>query len=375
MMNTKLTSRLPAMSPENDPWDPIRSLQRHGKHILTSVELTVTNLCNMRCEHCAVGDSLTMKEGPRIPLATVLQKLDQVEQLETISITGGEPSYHEQSVRDYIVPVLKYARERGIHTQLNSNLTMPISRYEMMAPYLDVMHISFNYTSAEDFHRVGFVRAGRIVSDKAASKLYEVMVENTIALSNGGMFISAESMINYLTLDKLDDIHRLIVEMGCKRHEVHPMYPSSFAANLPMLSLDQYRLAIHRLLDSRDRDLWMLFGTLPYYACNTNEADQRLLQRLRNEPNVTVRNDPDGRNRLNVNLFTGDVYVTDFSDVAALGNIHTDKLQEVFERWEAHPLHASMNCHCPAASCCGPNLLVADSYYKGVDFTTRTAVV
>jgi radical SAM/CxCxxxxC motif protein YfkAB len=316
-----------------------------------------------------------MKEGPRIPLATVLQKLDQVEQLETISITGGEPSYHEQSVRDYIVPVLKYARERGIHTQLNSNLTMPISRYEMMAPYLDVMHISFNYTSAEDFHRVGFVRAGRIVSDKAASKLYEVMVENTIALSNGGMFISAESMINYLTLDKLDDIHRLIVEMGCKRHEVHPMYPSSFAANLPMLSLDQYRLAIHRLLDSRDRDLWMLFGTLPYYACNTNEADQRLLQRLRNEPNVTVRNDPDGRNRLNVNLFTGDVYVTDFSDVAALGNIHTDKLQEVFERWEAHPLHASMNCHCPAASCCGPNLLVADSYYKGVDFTTRTAVV
>jgi radical SAM/CxCxxxxC motif protein YfkAB len=375
MLHTKLTSRKPEMSPVNDPWDPIRSLQRHGKHILTSIELTVTNLCNMRCEHCAVGDSLTMKEGSRIPVATILKKLDRIEQLETISITGGEPSYHEPAVRDYIVPVLKYARERGVHTQLNSNLTMPISRYEMMAPYLDVMHISFNYTSVEDFRRVGFVRADRVVSDKATGKLYEAMVENTIALSKGGMFISAESMINYLTIDKLADIHRLIVEMGCERHEVHPMYPSSFAADLPMLSLEQYSLAIHRLLDSRDRDLWMLFGTLPYYACSMNEADQQLLRRLRSEPNVTVRNDPDGRNRLNVNLFTGDVYVTDFSDVPALGNIHTDELQEVFERWEAHPLHASMNCHCPAASCCGPNLLVADSYYKGVDFTKRTAII
>jgi radical SAM/CxCxxxxC motif protein YfkAB len=374
-MNQKLTSLLPVMSPVNDPWDPIRSLQRHGKHILTSVELTVTNLCNMRCEHCAVGDTLMLKEGPRIPVAQVLQRLDQVEHLETISITGGEPSYHEQTVREYIVPILKYACDRGIRSQLNSNLTMPISRYEMMAPYLDVMHISFNYTTAEDFHRVGFVRSGRTVSNTMTSKMYERMVENTVALSRGGMFISAETMINYLTQDKLSEIHRLIVEMGCERHEVHPMYPSSFAANLPMLSLEQFRTAIHRLLDRRDPNLWMLFGTLPFYACNTSEADQRLLQRLREEPNVTVRNDPDGRNRLNVNLFTGDVYVTDFSDVPALGNIHKDKLQEVFERWEAHPLHTSMNCHCPAVSCCGPNLLVVDSYYKEADFSKRTAVI
>lgn len=92
-MNQKLSSMLPAMSPENDPWDPIRSLQRHGKHILTSIELTVTNLCNMRCEHCAVGDALTMTEGARIPVAQVLKRLDQVEHLETISITGGNRAF------------------------------------------------------------------------------------------------------------------------------------------------------------------------------------------------------------------------------------------------------------------------------------------
>lgn len=366
---------LPAITPEYDPWDPIRSLAQHGKHVLTSVELTVTNLCNMRCEHCAVGETLTMTEGARIPVAEVLKRLDQVEHLETISITGGEPSYHEATVRDYIVPILKYARERGVRSQINSNLTLPIARYELLAPYLDVMHISFNYLNADDFHQVGFVRSGRTVNDSTAAKMYERMVENTVELSRGGMFVSAESMINYRTHEKLPDIHKLIVEMGCKRHEVHPMYPSSFASNLPVLSLEHFRGAIHRLLDTRDRSLWMLFGTLPYYACSGNEEDRRMIRRLREEPNVTVRNDPDGRNRLNVNLFTGDVYVTDFSDVPPLGNIHADTLEQVFERWGDHPLNRSVNCHCPAAQCCGPNLLVADTYYKDIDFTKRKAII
>ncbi|MGF9916946.1 radical SAM/CxCxxxxC motif protein YfkAB [Paenibacillus ehimensis] len=366
---------LPQITPEYDPWDPLRSLQSHGEHRLTSVELTVTNLCNMRCEHCAVGESLLVSEGPRIPLNVILKRLDEVEDLETISITGGEPSYHEQTVREYIVPLLRYARERGVRSQINSNVTLDLSRYEAMAPYLDVMHISFNYLNADDFYEVGFVRTDRRVSATTAAKLYERMVENAKALASGGMFVSAESMINYRTHGKLSGIHQLIREMGCRRHEVHPMYPSAFASNLPVLTLDQTRAAIHRLLDDRDRDLWMLFGTLPFYACSPLEEDRELVTRLRREPNVTVRNDPDGRNRLNVNLFTGDVFVTDFADVPALGNIHADRLDQVFARWKDHRLSKTVSCHCPAANCCGPNLLVVDTYYKDVDFGQRKALV
>lgn len=366
---------LQPLSPEYDPWDPIRSLRKYGRHVLTSVEFTVTNLCNMRCEHCAVGDALVASEGDRLPLAQVLRRLDEVEHLETISITGGEPSYQEKTVREYVVPLLKYARERGVRTQINSNLTLDLSRYEMMAPYLDVMHISFNYTGADDFHRVGFANASHPVGRDVAAKMYERMMENAAALSKGGMFVSAESMINFRTHERITDIHRLIAEMGCRRHEVHPMYPSAFAAHLPKLPLEQIRNAVHRLLDSRDRDLWMLFGTLPFFACSDNEADRALVRRLREEPNVTVRNDPDGRNRLNVNLFTGDVYVTDFADLSSIGHIGSESLDSIFARWQEHPLQRSVGCYCDAASCCGPNLLVADAYYRGVDFETRRAAV
>ncbi|MFD0586396.1 radical SAM/CxCxxxxC motif protein YfkAB [Paenibacillus sp. GCM10027627] len=375
LTESKETSKLTPLSPTNDPWDPIRSLRQYGQHRLTSVEMTVTNLCNMRCEHCAVGDTLVMTEPDKIPVRDMINRLEEVEHLETISITGGEPTFSDRTVKDYMVPLLQYARGRGVRSQINSNVTLPYSRYEGLAPYLDVMHISFNYTNADDFHQVGFAKAGHHVSRDAAAKLYNRMIENAQRLSQAGVLVSAESMINYRTHDKIDEIHRLIVEMGCARHEVHPMYPSSFAKDLPVITREQMRKSIELLLDTRDPSVWMLFGTLPFYQCSNDSEERRLLTRLARENNVTVRNDPDGRNRLNVNLFSGDVYVTDFSDVPAFGNIADSKLDELFDRWLGHSLAQSVNCHCPAASCCGPNLLVKDMYYNDVNFHMRSAIL
>lgn len=363
------------LSPDFDPWDPIRSMKNYGRHALTSVEFTVTNLCNMRCEHCAVGDSLSLTEAPHLPIDLILRRLDEVEHLETISMTGGEPTFREETIDRVMLPLLKYARSRGIRSQLNSNVTLDYSRYERIAPYLDVMHISFNYTEAEDFHTVGFARTARPVGRAAAERLYERMMDNASRLASEGLFVSAESMINFRTYNKISEIHRLIVEMGCKRHEVHPMYPSSFASGLPVLSRDQMMEAIEDLLDHRDPNLWMLFGTLPFYACGEDPRERALLRRLMNEPGVTVRNDPDGRNRVNVNLFSGDVYVTDFASIPAFGNVKNEKLDDIFDKWQAHPTQQKVNCYCPSASCCGPNLLVSDMYFKDVDFTRRRALL
>lgn len=358
-----------------DPWDPIHSLEQYGKHELTSVEFTVTNLCNMRCEHCAVGDALVQKEGPRLPLETIIARLDEVPRLRTISITGGEPTYDGTSLKEYVIPLLQYAKRRGLNTQINTNLTLQFDRYELLMPYIDVFHISMNYTGPEDFHSICFGKAGRHVSFETAEKMYRRMLDNARRLAAEGAFVSAESMINYRTYGSIAEIHKGIVDLGCRRHEVHPMYPSAFAADLPVLPLDQLRRAVHDLLDARDRGVWMLFGTLPFFACSANVEDRELIRRLANEPNVTVRNDPDGRNRLNVSTFTGDVTVTDFSDVPPVGNVKNDSLCELFDRWGSKELQRKVGCYCPAAGCCGPNLLVADMYYRDVDFLTRKAII
>ncbi len=161
--------------------------------------------------------------------------------------------------------------------------------------------------------------------------------------------------------------------MGCARHEIHPMYPVDFASELETLELDDIRIAINRLLDHQHEDLWMMFGTLPFYPCSSSQEDLDLLKRLYSKDNVSVRNDPDGRSRLNVNIFTGDIIVTDFGDESTLGNIQDTSLPDAYSKWIDTPTAKSLNCHCPAVKCLGPNLLVKNTYYSDVDFKKRKA--
>lgn len=101
------------------------------------------------------------------------------------------------------------------------------------------------------------------------------------------------------------------------------------------------------------------------------QEDQALLQRLYKSKNVTVRNDPDGRSRLNVNIFNGDIIVTDFGDTPPLGNIQTTNLLSAYQAWQASSIAKDLSCHCPAVKCLGPNILVKNSYYQEVDFISQ----
>jgi radical SAM/CxCxxxxC motif protein YfkAB len=365
---------LQPITPSFDPWEAYLDVEQYGELQLTNVEFTTTTLCNMRCEHCAVGYTLTTKDPEALPLDLLIKRLEEIPHLRSLSITGGEPMLSLKSVNDYVVPLLKYARERGVRTQLNSNLTLDLERYEKIIPYLDVLHISHNWGTIEDFIEGGFAMMERKPSIAQREKYFQRMLDNAKALAKAGVMVSAETMLNKRTLPHLETIHRQVAEeMQCKRHEIHPMYPSDFASALEALSLDELRQAIHHLLDIRNENVWMLFGTLPFYPCSDNEEDLALLQRLYASKNVTVRNDPDGRSRLNVNIFTGDIIVTDFGDEPALGNIKHHTLLEAYEKWRKSSLAKQLLCHCPATQCLGPNVLVKNAYYKDVDFTKRKA--
>lgn len=362
------------ISPTYDPWETYMDMEEYGKLTLSNIEFTTTVLCNMRCEHCAVGYTLQPKDPNGLPIDLLLKRLEEVPHLRSLSITGGEPMLSKKSVEAYVVPLLRYAHNRGVRTQINSNLTIELSRYEAIIPYLDVLHISHNWGTENDFIEGGFAMMERKPSVEQRMKLFDRMIENSRELAKAGVMVSAETMLNKRTLPYLEKIHKQIVEeMNCGRHEIHPMYPSDFASTLETLSLEEMRSAIHHLLDIRNEDTWMLFGTLPFYACSSNADDLDLLKRLYAAKNVTVRNDPDGRSRLNVNIFTGEVIVTDFGDTPALGNIQEDMLEDVFKKWMGSGLAESLNCHCPQARCLGPNVLVKNSYYKDIDFLKRKA--
>ncbi|KPL60475.1 radical SAM/CxCxxxxC motif protein YfkAB [Rossellomorea vietnamensis] len=364
------------MSIDHDPWEAYLDVDEHGDITLSNIEFTTTTLCNMRCEHCAVGYTLSPKDPSALPIELILQKLDEIKTLRSLSITGGEPMMSKKSVENYVLPLLKYAHSRGVHTQINSNLTLDLDRYLMIAPYLDVLHISHNWGTIDEFIDVGFANMERKPTREQRRKLFDRMIENSRALSERGVLVSAETMLNKNTLPYLEKIHRQVVdEMKCGRHEIHPMYPSDFASSLETLSLEETRAAIRDILRFRDENVWMLFGTLPFYPCSSSQEDLDFLKELYSAKKVSVRNDPDGRSRLNVNIFTGDVIVTDFGDTPPLGNITKDTLPDIFEKWKNQPLAKELNCHCPMARCLGPNVLVKSMYYKDVDFSKREAKI
>ncbi|MGP4062388.1 radical SAM/CxCxxxxC motif protein YfkAB [Halobacillus sp. H74] len=363
--------KLQELTPSYDPWEAYMDVQEHGEMKLSNIEFTTTTLCNMRCEHCAVGYTLQAKDPEALSMDLIRERLDEIPHLRTLSITGGEPMMSKKSVDNYVLPLLKYAHERGVRTQINSNLTLPYKRYIPIIPYLDVLHISHNWGTIEEFIHTGFARMERKPSEENRQKYFDRMVENSQRLSEEGVMVSAETMLNKRTFPYLESIHDHVKEMKCARHEIHPMYPVDFASSLETLSLEEMREGINRLLDHRDEDTWMLFGTLPYYPCSASEEDLNMLKRLYKEKNVTVRNDPDGRSRLNVNIFSGDIIVTDFGDEPGLGNIQNTKLEDAYQQWMQTDTAKNLNCHCPAVQCLGPNVLVKNTYYKDVDFQKR----
>ncbi|MBY0098725.1 radical SAM/CxCxxxxC motif protein YfkAB [Mesobacillus maritimus] len=364
------------ISPAHDPWEAYLDITQFQKPVLSNIELTTTTLCNMRCEHCAVGYTLSPKDPDGLPIQLLINRLEQIPHLRSLSITGGEPMLSGKSVENYVLPLLKYAHQRGVYTQINSNLTLDISRYEKVLPFLDVLHISHNWGTETEFIEGGFARMERKPSIKQREALFRRIIENSRTISESNVLVSAETMLNKRTLPYLEKIHRQITEeMKCQRHEIHPMYPSDFASSLESLSLEELRYGIKQLLDFRDQDIWMLFGTLPFYGCSNNTEDLALLKRLYSERNVTIRNDPDGRSRLNVNIFSGDVIVTDFGDTPPLGNIKTDCLEDVYQEWANTTLAKSLSCHCSEIKCLGPNILVKDKYYPEIDFQKQKATI
>lgn len=373
-METKSTA-ISKLSPQQDPWEAYMDIEEKGEMVLSSIEFTTTTLCNMRCDHCAVGYALQNQDPDALPMELIFKRLDEIPDLRTISITGGEPMMSKKSIRNHVLPLLKYAHNRGVKTQINSNLTLPYQRYEAIIPYLDVLHISHNWGTVDEFIEVGFARMERKPSVENRINYFKRMEENSRRLAAEGVIVSAETMLNKRTFPYLESIHDHVIEMGCARHEIHPMYPVDFASSLETLDLKDIRTAISRLLDYRDQDKWMLFGTLPFYPCSSSEEDLSLLKRLYKEKNITIRNDPDGRSRLNVNIFTGEVIVTDFADEAPLGNIQRNSLQESYIRWQETDTAKTLNCHCPAVKCLGPNVLVKNTYYKEVDFQKRQAAI
>lgn len=71
---------------------------------VSNVVIEITRQCNMLCDHCLRGDA----ENVNINIAYVEKLFKQVEQISTLTITGGEPSLHPEIINQIVELAKEY---------------------------------------------------------------------------------------------------------------------------------------------------------------------------------------------------------------------------------------------------------------------------
>lgn len=98
---------------------------------MTSATIYLTNECNLRCRHCAVGHDQTSKRRS-LETADVLSVIRNLAEHGTRAITllGGEVTTERSDLK----PILEYCDAIGVRVSINTNLT----DYERISPLLSI---------------------------------------------------------------------------------------------------------------------------------------------------------------------------------------------------------------------------------------------
>ena len=119
-----------------------------SSHVLSSVNLELTNQCNLRCTICPVNTTMRRPKGFMDP-ALFRRVIDDNPQLRfVLAFQWGEPLLHPQ-----FFELVCYAADRGVRTMITSNGThlSPENRRALLACGLE--RITFSVDGDEATHR------------------------------------------------------------------------------------------------------------------------------------------------------------------------------------------------------------------------------
>ncbi len=119
----------------------------------------------------------------------VAGQLDEIPNLRTMSITGGEPMFSKKSIRN-VLTIKVCTSSRYIYTNKYKHLTLPQDRYlNILSIYRCYAYITHNWGPTDEFANVGFGAMKKQPPLKAKLKLYRQNSLNARTLSEQGMLL------------------------------------------------------------------------------------------------------------------------------------------------------------------------------------------
>lgn len=96
--------------------------------------------CPLRCKYCHNPDTWKLKDGRKVTVEKLMQKIIKIKPyIERsgggITISGGEPTMQ----LDFTLELLKKAKEAGLHTALDTSGHIELDKFKKLLPYLDLV--------------------------------------------------------------------------------------------------------------------------------------------------------------------------------------------------------------------------------------------
>jgi cyclic pyranopterin phosphate synthase len=117
-----------------------------------TLRISLTNACNLGCSYCVSENSskLIKKSISHIQIAEYVRLMHELLQLETIRLTGGEPTLYKE-----IIPLIKALKSLNIPIKMTSNGYKLQEVVSQLSPFdLHSINISLDSVDEEIFNKV-----------------------------------------------------------------------------------------------------------------------------------------------------------------------------------------------------------------------------
>lgn len=265
---------------------------------LEGLEVGITSNCNFRCDYCC---AYQRNDGQSIRGMDVIKLLEELPHLRRVRLSGGEVTLKYQDVYE----VVKYCGSRGIQTQLNSNgsLLTPERIDELSAEGLTTIHISFNFTTEEEFSAYYHIHPS----------VYRKIRENITYFANHSSVDTVlETLLFSETQNNMKAINEHVYSMGVRTHEIQNSIVMDHSGWKAIAAREQLKQAVHDLIAMKQEDMTL------YFTCM-----DRFMDRLgfKEQPGVYFPNCIEGKKQLHLHG-NGDVLISELCYPVVIGNIY-----------------------------------------------------
>ena len=184
----------------------------------TTVNLELTELCNVKCRHCynpwrdeTMGE-ISLDE---IKLNLIIKKLSEAKVFHVI-LTGGEP----MSNFDILVKAIKKLRDQDITVSCNSNLILADENKAKILFESGLDHILTSFPSIDKKENDYIMQ-----SKDSLNKI----IRGIKACVSNGIRVSANMVILRTNMDKIYETGRLAATLGCDKFFITRAVPPSYS--------------------------------------------------------------------------------------------------------------------------------------------------